>query len=460
MKEGRDEMNLAEFPLASVSNRYLDGTKTVVFEDTVWDYEARRHLPRKLVISGSDVYGLPTAKDDDLLLACVQLSYRRDFASRHVTFSRYELIRLLRWEHDGPTYRRVGKGLRRLLGTSIFSNRAFYDNGRKSWVNKDFGIFDNLYVYEKEEQERGREAATSWLVWNEVLFDSFQANYIKKLDWDLYCGLSGPIAKRLYRFLDKRFYHANELEFDLRDLAFRKVRLSDRYKDITQIKRRLAPGITELEQSWDLKPLDSKQRFFRCDSGAWKVRFERERRQKAKPAHAATSVDMTAVEVELAKRNVGRTVAGELVSKSEPDTIRTAIEVFDWFNANGQKKGPGFLVEIIRNPGGLVIPAGFETTEQRRQRRAAKQSREHAEQKAKRWHEARQAAAEQRREEEFEKFWNSLGEEQRMSFETRAMREAESFKRKNYCRTVGHQEVISEKYRRLILRDHFEKTRR
>jgi hypothetical protein len=78
-REGRDELNLAELPLAGVSDRFLSGEKTVVFVDSVWDEGKKAFVNRKLAISGSDLYGLPTAKDDDVLLACVQLSSIGDF---------------------------------------------------------------------------------------------------------------------------------------------------------------------------------------------------------------------------------------------------------------------------------------------------------------------------------------------------------------------------------------------
>ena len=50
-----DELNLAEFPLAVISDRFLDGTKTVVLEDTVFDREQNKYLPRRLTLSGSDL---------------------------------------------------------------------------------------------------------------------------------------------------------------------------------------------------------------------------------------------------------------------------------------------------------------------------------------------------------------------------------------------------------------------
>ena len=47
------------------------------------------------------------------------------------------------------------------------------------------------------------------------------------------------MAKRLYRLLDKRFYHDHEVVFDLQDLAVRKIRVSPNY-NTAQIKRALA----------------------------------------------------------------------------------------------------------------------------------------------------------------------------------------------------------------------------
>ena len=42
--------------------------------------------------------------------------------------------------------------------------------------------------------------------WNEVIFQSFQSGNLKQLDLELYLKLRLPTTKRMYRFLDKRFY--------------------------------------------------------------------------------------------------------------------------------------------------------------------------------------------------------------------------------------------------------------
>ena len=45
---GRDEMNLAEFPLAALADRVAQGQTTLVFEDTVWDKRAGQEVTRRL----------------------------------------------------------------------------------------------------------------------------------------------------------------------------------------------------------------------------------------------------------------------------------------------------------------------------------------------------------------------------------------------------------------------------
>src|SRR5271170_1330798 len=80
---GRDEMNLAEFPIALLADRALKGQKTLYFED----------LHGRLTVTGSDAFGLPTAADADVIVALIYLTkIRNDFGDVKVNFSRYEII--------------------------------------------------------------------------------------------------------------------------------------------------------------------------------------------------------------------------------------------------------------------------------------------------------------------------------------------------------------------------------
>jgi hypothetical protein len=65
MMTGKDEMNLAEFPLAVLTDRPSPHLKTLVFEDRIRDKGRQdQEITRRLTISASDRYGLPTATDD------------------------------------------------------------------------------------------------------------------------------------------------------------------------------------------------------------------------------------------------------------------------------------------------------------------------------------------------------------------------------------------------------------
>src|SRR5262245_10794217 len=89
---GRDELNLAEFPITLLTDRVAPGQKTIVFEDRLFDRGAKEWVDRKLTITGSDAHGLPTAVDDEILVALMQLTkLSNGFVKPQVHFTRYEL---------------------------------------------------------------------------------------------------------------------------------------------------------------------------------------------------------------------------------------------------------------------------------------------------------------------------------------------------------------------------------
>jgi hypothetical protein len=449
-------LNLAEFPLSAIADRFLDGAKTVVFEDTVWDEEKRKRLPRKLTISGSDRFGLPTAKDDDVLLACIQLSALGDFQRRDLHFSRYELLKLLRWPDETRYYRRLATSLRRWKGLTVYSDRAFYDKARRSWVNKDFSVFDNLYIYEREEDERREASADSWFVWNEVVYGSFQAGYLKKLDWDLYLRLKDPVAKRLYRFLDKRFYHSDRLVIDLDELAFRKVRVSGNY-NAAQVKRALLKGIRELEHLWELRPMDPAERFQKVARGKWEAVFVKRKRRK--PTPQAEAREPSELAFQLVKRGVGPAAAEDLAEQHPAERVQTMIELFDWHNARGEERGAGFLVAGIRSREPYALPRGFRTrTEAKRQAAEAKVIKAKQAQREQR-RQAKAAAQAEQAAEPFQRFWRGLAAAEQEAFTTEALQRTDKTKRDGYFRLKDIGGVVFEQYCELIRREHFARRR-
>lgn len=380
---GRDELNLAEFPITLLSDRVPKGRKTLVFEDEILDRRHGETITRRVTVTGSDAYGLPTAIDDEVLIALVQVTKLDGFRDPKVSFSRHELLRILGWKDAGKNYRRIEEALNRWMGVTLYYENAWWDNQLKAWVNAKFHILDNVQVLSQKERarlsRRGQLAQfSSWFKWNEVVFKSFRADNLKRLDLDTYFNLKSPTAKRMLRFLDKRFYRRGHWEFDLKEFAFEHIGLARSY-DTGQIKAKLQPGLEELEARGFLEPLSREERYTKEGRGLWKIVVV-----KAKPGLAgegdaeATAPDESSEADELIgalqRRGVTAARAAELVLEFSPEQVRRQIEVFDWLIANQDERvtrsPAGYLVKSIQNA--YEPPEGFESREDRAKRPKAK----------------------------------------------------------------------------------------
>lgn len=350
---GRDEMNLAEFPLAVLADRVPQGCITLVFEDQTWDKSQRQHVDRRLTISASDKFGLPTALDDEVILGLVQLSKADGFVNRQVPFSRYQLVHLLGWREEGKSYSRLEDSLKRWLGVTLYYENAWWDNGRKKWVDAHFHLLDNLTLYHRT--KRGERSVKSddgkplsSFTWNEVIYQSFQTGHLKSIDLDFYRNLKSAVAKRIYRFLDKHFYFGSERRYDLARFAREHIGLSRNY-DTAQLKRRLAPAIKELENAGYLKPLPVVERFICVRRGEWKLLFVR----AAKPiCNKADLHRPVGLEARLIERGVTASSAARLMREFSAELIEAKLQVFDQLvsrrDARISKNPAGYLVQSIR----------------------------------------------------------------------------------------------------------------
>ena len=154
LRIGKDEMNLAEFPMTSLSDRPIAGETSLKFEDQIYDDRKKKIILRKRIIEGSKEYGLPTATDDAVILALIQLTkLKNSFSSREVDFTRHELITLLNWPNKGQSYDRIALSLHRLAGVTYHFENSWWDNRRKAWMSKIFGIIDNVDLNDSRETD-------------------------------------------------------------------------------------------------------------------------------------------------------------------------------------------------------------------------------------------------------------------------------------------------------------------
>ncbi len=237
----RDEMNLAEFPLTVLSTRVNSNQKTLEFSDTIRG-KSGEPVKRHWIVTGADKFGLPTASDDEVLLGLLKLTVQGGFDSGKIYFTRYELLKILRWTTEGRSYHRLQNALDRLSGVRIKATNAFFDNESKAHSTRNFGIVDAYEINHAGESH----AKPSFFIWSEVLFKSFQVGFIKKLDLDFYLSLQSAVTKRLYRYLDKHFWYKSKLQIGLFTLAHEKIGISRNYKFASSLRQQLDPAVEEL----------------------------------------------------------------------------------------------------------------------------------------------------------------------------------------------------------------------
>lgn len=399
---GRDEMNLAEFPIAALTDHVPRGRNTICFGDA----------SGSVMITGSDAYGLPTPADADVVVALIQLTKRRNgFSAPTVPFSRSEVLAILGWPESGKSYRRLTESLMRWSTTSLKFEGTWWDQKARRRITAVFHILNEVVLFDRADPGAGESGPPpqSYFAWNKIFLSSCQAGNLKRLDLGMYFALEHASSKRLYRFLDKRLHRQPDQTFDLAEVAFERVGLSRGYVgkkggiNIAKVREKLRPAIRELEDRGFLVPLSPEDRYRKLDPGGWVIRFVRT--GEARPAEAeaadgpeaategavieaaiaAAAADPAAVAASvelLVARGVTRSKAEGLAGRHPAATVAEKVEIFDWKVAedpSGMRKNPaGWLVRAIED--GYPAPPGFRSRAERearaeRDRAAAEEAR-------------------------------------------------------------------------------------
>ena len=425
---GKDEMNFAEFPIALLTDRVPKDQKIIKFEDEIFDEKRKRVMTRRRIIEGSEEYGLPTATDDLVILALIQLTkLQGDFTKREVEFTRLELIKLLGWPNEGKSYDRIKLSLLRIQSVNYVYDNAWWDSRQKLWTTKAFHIIDNVEINDSRASAGQGGLFPSRIVWNEVVFDSFQAGFLRDIDFQLCMRLEHPTALRMYRFLGKRFYVRPEWMFDLKEFAYEHMGLGRNYEGGTQIARKLKPAIAELEAVGFLERLPEDKRFIKKGRN-WAVRFLQKNTAPAilPESFPQTEPPPSALAAVLTSHGVTPKTAAELVAKHQAEFIQLKIDVFDWLLEKQDKriaKSPaGYLVKSITDD--YKAPKGFESAANRQRKQEAKDAK--ARQDAEDRHRKREADARDRAEKkDILDHWESLTPEQQGELQAAADAQAD-----------------------------------
>jgi hypothetical protein len=276
--DGRDEMNLADFPISALQRRQLDDGRggkldRLAFEATRYDPALHRRVQQRVTLTSTARDGLPTPADEHVILALLYVAkHSDDFAEATVRFSPSQLFDVMGWAPNGRSYTRLRNVLRRLKALTIRYENAWWDAvGRGYEEEIATGI---VAAYRIARQVSGprtpRTELQSWATWSPQFHDSLKNGNLKRLDLDLFFRLRSPTAQRMYRFLDKRFYNAPELALDLIEFACGHIGLASS-DNVAILKRRLSAALEELEQVGFLEAAPPEERFQKVKAGVWRI---------------------------------------------------------------------------------------------------------------------------------------------------------------------------------------------
>lgn len=354
----KDEMNLAEFPLSIIGKRVPKGVKTIEFQDAIKNPKSGGMIQRHLTVTGSDLLGLPTSLDDEVLVGCLKLTKDYRFEQRRVPFTAYQLLEEIGWSRKTKSYRRLSQSLDRWSGTRVYSNNAFWHKGQQKLVKDSFGVIDRWRLTDDTRKDSDK---AGWFLWGDFFWESLQAGNIRTLDFGFWKSLDSPVSKRLFRLLDKRFYKRTTVTFPLETLAYDKVGVS-RNLHTGQIKETLDKGHLELANRGFCV-----SSYVKRGRGNWEVVYTDARKSNKAVHSCKKGTSRNPLVNALAERGVKN--GSQLVEKFPQAKIEAAIENFDDRRNHGEDLGPGWLGKCILDPHGFGHRKGYRSNSQQQERK-------------------------------------------------------------------------------------------
>lgn len=297
--------------------------------------------------------GLPGRFDQDVYVALLQMiDYRGLPEDGWLGFSLYELVELMGRGHSGRDYQQVRESLRRLASTSIESENAFYHRGRKEYITEDFNLLNEVKLSEYEDS-RGERKDRNRVLLSEYFVQSYKANYLKDLDAPLYWSLSSPVAKRLYRLIDKKRNGRRIWEAELFSLKAR-IPLSD-YKFVSKIKEKLFPAHAELIEKKFLEEVSYRKRGA-SEFATYKIADSFYRKRSSSSLEDPTDDEMFALQ-RLKAEGMSVDTAEQLVSCYGPDFVMHYVEALP--RQKNLRNPAGWLRKAIESGYELDMPSPY-----------------------------------------------------------------------------------------------------
>jgi plasmid replication initiation protein len=374
---GKDEMNLAEFPIAKLGRN--DPRTVIRYEGQVVDKAGHVQL-QKWIVSGSSLYGLPTEFAERVLVALMYLTAEANFPSRKVSFTIYRVLQLLGLSTGKRNYEAVKVALKQLVSVTIHSEGAYFDKESQQRITTEraFHLIEDIWLKSwGSESAAEEENSTGYVIWGKRLWRNFQAGYIKHLDTTFYYSLQNPLARRLYRFLDKRMHYQNSYQIDVFELAARLGMTTYRYP--SDVTGKLKPAFRELQERGWLAQVEILKRqkftrikFVRADAiprSQMSAQEASETRSEARDEEKA--VDMGSTPMEEHNDRVEALYARYSTSVELQQAWSAVLEEFHWSLPAGSYRliAESVLVDVTGAEAIIAIEARYQEWVERQMRR-------------------------------------------------------------------------------------------
>lgn len=248
---GKDEMNLAEHPFATL---WATADRHTVIRH---EWEARHPVTGRTLkafwrVEGSPEMGLPTPSDERVYLVLMEITREAGFDNQRIGFVQRDLLQRLSWPTDAPHYQMLKDAFARLKGVDITTENAFWNPRAKCFSTQGFSIIDSYEILNetsgpKPERSQPGRGPRSWFKWSDAMFESFQNSNIRSLDLSQALSLKRPLSLRLFRYLDKKTNGERAtFEIGLRDLCEQRLNMVVEGRPNTKLKAGLRPAHDEL----------------------------------------------------------------------------------------------------------------------------------------------------------------------------------------------------------------------
>jgi hypothetical protein len=309
-----------------------------------------QRLEQHVKVVGGREYGLPGPTERDVYVGIMKLVHRAGGMPPDgiVSFSLYELLKILGKNRGGNNYEKVRESLDRIADSVIYAKNAFYDNESEQFRTHRFTPWSVHFASTRQGQ--GRSAERHVLKFHEILVRSYNSGFLKSLDTDFFFSLKSTMAKSLYQLVDAK--RRGRLSWTVAVQQLRQlIPMPESYRYDSKIREKIEPGLKELKQRGFLERYEYEQRGedqVICFRIARQFVEDRERPQISLSSRERVTADA------LIRHGVSSPIAEKLVSDNGAGHCRRYLDALP--HQTGITNPAGWLIRYIENAWPVTRP--------------------------------------------------------------------------------------------------------